>query len=300
MERWTYIYNGQANSSDIGWSVAYGLDGNIYAAGWSYGDETNDDFVIISLTSNGIERWVYRYNGPGNYIDEARALAYGLDGNIYAAGWSYGIAINHEDFTVISLTSDGVERWVYRYNGAINYARDEAHSVVFGSDGNIYAAGYSQGNGTYSDFTVISLTSDGIERWIYRYNGPIDSMDNAYSIVYGLDNNIYSAGWSQGENCYDFTVISLTSDGTERWIYKYNGPGNGADLANSIVYGLDDNIYVAGKNWDWNTGSNLVVISLNVTKIEEQNSEKNSVFLKSLYFLKMEFQSNLFQKCLYI
>ena len=59
------------------------------------------------------------------------------------------------DFTVISLTIAGDENWIYRYNGPANDV-DVANSIVYGSDGNIYAAGYSNGSGNY-DFTVISL-----------------------------------------------------------------------------------------------------------------------------------------------
>ena len=101
------------------------------------------------------------------------------------------------------------ERWVYRYNGLGN-GWDRATSIVYGSDGNIYAAGYSVGSGTNFDFTVISLTSSGDTNWVYRYNGPGNSDDRAYSIVYGSDGNIYAAGASYGIGTdYDFTVISL-------------------------------------------------------------------------------------------
>ncbi len=48
----------------------------------------------------------------------------------------------------------------------------------------------------------------------------------------------------------------------ENWIYKYNGPGNANDEANSLVYGADGNIYVAGRSWGSGTGSDFIVISL--------------------------------------
>ncbi|HEX7318812.1 MAG TPA: hypothetical protein VF399_00440 [bacterium] len=142
------------------------------------------------------------------------------------------------------------ERWVYQYNGPTD-STDVANSVVYGSDGNIYAAGRSQGSGTGDDFIVISLNKDtGDTNWIYRYNGPGNGMDVANKVIYGTDNNIYAAGYCTGSSTSrDLLVISLNKEtGDTNWIYRYNGPGNGNDQANSIVYGADGNIYAAGRS----------------------------------------------------
>ena len=122
---------------------------------------------------------------------------------------------------LFSIGTSQTERWVYRYNGP-GYGGDIANSLVYGADGNIYAAGLGWGGGTAHDFTVISLTSTGTERWVYRYNGPGNSYDEAYSLVYGADGNIYIGGTSSGTG-YDFTVVSLTSTGTERCLL-YTSP----------------------------------------------------------------------------
>jgi len=258
-ESWVYQYNGQANRSDVSYSLVYGADGNIYTAGYCFNIpyDPTADLAVISLTPTGAERWVYLYNGPGDRDDWANSLAYGTDGSIYVAGFSGYVQASIYDFTVISLTSSGAENWVYRnpYGGA--------YSLVYGADGNIYAAGYSTGSGINDDFTVISLTSSGTQRWIYRYNGPGNSDDRANSLAYGTDGNIYIAGYSTGSGTNDdFTVISLTSSGTQRWVYRYNGPGNGDDRANSLAYGTDGNIYAAGNSVDNGPGSDFTVISL--------------------------------------
>jgi uncharacterized delta-60 repeat protein len=258
-ERWVYRYNGIGNSGDKANSLVYGLDGNIYAAGFSNGDTSQQDLLVVSLTTSGNERWVYRYNGSGNAWDVAYSIVYGEDGNIYIAGSIYD-ASTSSDFTVISLTSNGNQCWIYRYNGLGN-GWDKASSLVYGNDGNIYVAGFSLGSGTYYDFTVISLTSNGSRRWVYWYNGPGIDWDDAYSITYGADGNIYVAGMSYNF-LSDIIVISLTAGGNQRWIYRYNGPGNNEDIAYSIIYGLDDNLYVAGKSEGYGTEEDLVLISL--------------------------------------
>jgi len=103
---------------------------------------------------------------------------------------------------------------------------DFATSTVYGSDDNIYVAGYNWHPITYGDWYVISLDTTGNSNWVYCYNGPANWQDMGYSIVYGGDSNIYSAGYSthSPEN-WDFTVISLTTAGNTNWIYRYESQG---------------------------------------------------------------------------
>ncbi|MEO0101383.1 MAG: T9SS type A sorting domain-containing protein [candidate division WOR-3 bacterium] len=240
-ERWVYRYQAVPDSEARAYSIAYGLDDNIYVAGYSVGEGSYRDLTVISLTNTGEERWVYRYNGPGNYRDVAYSIAYGLDGNIYVAG--YASDYYDRKFLVVSLTNTGSERWIYRSNNV-----GWAYSIAYGLDGNIYAAGFIFGEGgTRDNFAVVSLTTSGIERWVYMYSGPGVFAEMAHSVVYGLDGNIYAGGETQsGGNYYgDFTVISLTNSGNERWVYKILDPG-GTERVNSVVYGLDSNIYAAG------------------------------------------------------
>jgi len=247
-QRWVYRYNGTANDEDVAYSIVYGGDGNIYAAGRTRDTTGVQDFAVISLDTAGNQRWIYKYNGPGNSYDCAFSITYG-GGNIYVAGYSQGINTG-DDFTVISLDTAGNQRWVFRGNGPAN-GHDDAYSIVYGGDGNIYAAGRSCSTSTTDhDFTVISLTSDsGNLRWGYRYDRDEEGngSDTACAIIYGSDGNVYAVGRSESTGVqYDFTVVALDTAGNQLGIYLYNGPGNGNDAAHSIVYGGDGNLYTAG------------------------------------------------------
>lgn len=263
--RWQYRYNGSGDHCDWAESIVYGMDGNLYAAGRTSENTSEDDITVISLDQNGVERWVYQYNGPSNGWDRAHSIVCGLDGNIYVAGESdlYG-----PDFVVISLDPNGTERWIYQYNGTA-YNCDAAYSIVCGLDGNIYACGYSCDNNY--DFFVASLDQNGTERWVYRYDDPGTTSGFAQSILYGLDNNIYAAGCSYGTGAEDLTAVSLDPNGAERWVYQYNGTADTVDRARSVAYGLDGNIYVAGYITDDISGMDFTVISLDpTTAIEEE------------------------------
>lgn len=258
-ERWVYRYDGPRSADDVANSLVQGADGNIYAAGTSYGNGTGTDFTVVSLTPLGAERWVYRYNGPGNANDSANSICADSDGNIYAAGFSTGSETG-PDFTVVSLTSSGSERWVYRFDQGSDW--DEAFSIISGADGNIYAAGRSAGYGTNWNFVVISLTPSGAERWVYGYN-PSNAWDEARSVVSGADGNIYAAGWSTyGKSVEHITVVSLTSLGSERWVYHYNDTASADNAANSIAAGADGNVYVAGLSYSSGSGYDFTVVSL--------------------------------------
>lgn len=262
---WVYRYNGPGNGRDEACSIVMGVDTNLYAAGASYGNGTGYDLIVVSLTPLGEERWVYRYDGPYSLGDRAWSIFAAKDCNLYVPGYSTD-SLTQEDFIVVSLDTSGAERWVYEYEGPFD---DWAYSIVMQADGNLYAAGRTetveQPPDPFFDIIVVSLSPSGGERWVYTYDGPANSYDDATSIVAGLDGKLYVAGVSTGvDSEEDFVVISLDAaeDTNTNWVYRYNGPGNGADWARSIVGGRDLNLYAAGTSTGEETESDFTIISL--------------------------------------
>ncbi len=265
---WTRTRNGAGNGDDGAYRIIYGDDGNLYLAGYATGSGTDKDFAVISWRTSGAARWAYRYNGPGNYRDVAQSIAYGSNA-IYAAGYSYTSSSGgqDDDFTVVSLTTAGDTNWLRRYDGGANYY-DEASSVVYGTDGYIYAAGYATLSGINIDFMTRCFTTAGATYWTSWYDGPVDQSDVGYDIVYGADSNVYAAGrFTVTPGVYDIGVISYETTssrapGDTNWTYSYDGPLNVSDEAYVVDYGDDDNIYLAGYSWGSGTSRDLVVISL--------------------------------------
>ncbi|MEO0183746.1 MAG: T9SS type A sorting domain-containing protein [candidate division WOR-3 bacterium] len=269
IERWHYIYPTPSAEASPGQSITYGLDGNIYVAGYT-GPVWNTDVTAISLTPSGSERWVYLYNGPGGTYDYGNCIVYGSDDNLYIFGstcYLGGPGYVFSQGLTISLTASGSERWTY-----ISPADPSCFgSGVRGIDGSLYAVGAYGWDILF--FLVESISDSGTYRWQY-----IDTTWGfGTSIVYGNDGNIYAGGitsdtWQGGESY--FTVISFTDNGTQNWTYKKHGYGNYSDIAHSVVYGLDGNIYAAGTICDSITWGDFVVISLSPTGIEEDERLK--------------------------
>jgi len=266
---WTYRHDGPGTIEDydMACAIAYGLDGNIYAGGSSNARIGGGDFFVVSLSAAGDTNWTYRHGDTLLSGGRVRAIEYGADGNVYAAGSNYYVG-SHYDFFVVSLSTTGDTNWTYSYSGALDY--DAAYSVAYGQDGNIYVAGYTSETDSLWFFTVVSLTDEGDENWVFRYPSEIIYIFRPEDIiVYGLDNNIYAAGKCMlpGES-EDFFVVSLSTAGDTNWIYRRNGKANDRDYANEIVYGSDGNIYAAGTICDEIRGPDFAVVSLSADGTE--------------------------------
>ena len=258
-ERWVYAYNGTGILMDGAVDVYWGKDGNIYSTGYAQFIATSVDLLAVSLTPDGSERWVYRYNGPGTLYDVGYSIIYGDDGNIYLAGGSMGIGSSC-DYTVISLNRFGNRRWIYRLNGSGNDF-DAAFVLCFGIDGNIYTAGILS-NQNDCDIAVISFDPGGNERWRYILDSGYGD-DTPAAIVFGKDGNIYLGGYLHtSSDDVDALIFSLTTGGQERWRYTFDNGSN--DQVCDLIYGSDNNLYAVGRTYHNSTNYDLLLFSLDL------------------------------------
>src|SRR4030043_1246056 len=90
IEEWVARYNGPGNYDDYAKAIVADDSGNVYVTGHSYGQGSHHDYATTKYDADGIEQWVARYNGPGNYHDTPVAIALDAFGNVYVTGYSYG------------------------------------------------------------------------------------------------------------------------------------------------------------------------------------------------------------------
>ncbi|MGH2575100.1 MAG: SBBP repeat-containing protein [Ignavibacteria bacterium] len=245
IQQWVAIYNGSANSNDGASSIVADGSGNVYVTGYSGGSGTGADYVTIKYNLAGIQQWAAIYNGSANSNDIASSIAVDGPGNIYVTGKSFGSG-TLDDYVTIKYNSSGIQQWAQRYNGPPGNANDYASSIVVDSSGNVYVTGSSE-NGL-SDYATIKYNSSGVQQWVQRYDGPVNSVDQAYSIKVDGSANVYVTGRSYGgATSYDYATIKYNSAGVQQWLQRYNGPpGNDEDAAYAVVVDGTGIVYVTG------------------------------------------------------
>jgi hypothetical protein len=153
-----------------------------------------------------------------------------------------------------------IEEWVARYNGPANDS-DYAFAIALDVSGNVYVTGYSYGSGTNDDYATIKYDSAGNQQWVSRYNGPGNDADSANAIAVDGSGNVYVTGASYGSATdYDYATIKYDPAGSELWIRRYNGPGNGDDCAIAVVVDGSGNIYVTGYSYGSDTYADYATI----------------------------------------
>ncbi len=128
---WLVRYTGPSNSAfDEPKAICTDVDGNIFVAGSSIGQNTSYDFAVVKYSSEGAEQWVRRYNGIGNNsFDEPRSICSDNFGNVFVAGLS-GSSTVSDDVVVIRYDTDGEQTWLLRYNSTSN-GIDAANTVTY-------------------------------------------------------------------------------------------------------------------------------------------------------------------------
>jgi hypothetical protein len=251
-------YDGPAGASDIAYAIAVDA-GYVYVTGSSVGVGTGSEYATIKYdASDGAEEWAARYDGPASNSDRATDVA--VDGGyVYVTGDSIGVGTGSDYATIKYDASDGSEVWTTaaRYDGPAS-STDEANAIAV-DGGYVYVTGSSEGAATASDYATIKYdASDGSEVWTTpaRYDAGGDA---AYAIAVDGTGNVYVTG-SSGSTGRDYATVKYLPAGTEAWVTRYNGPGNGNDGATALAVDGAGNVYVTGASPGSGTGYDYATI----------------------------------------
>jgi len=94
---------------------------------------------------------------------------------------------------------------------------------------------------------LLSPAGGVYEAWVARYNGPANAYDIARAVAVDNSGNVYVGGHSWGIGTrLDYTTIKYNTAGTEEWVARYDGVGNGDDQVGGLAVDGSGNVYVTG------------------------------------------------------
>jgi uncharacterized delta-60 repeat protein len=226
---WAKSY-GSGGETDA-YSIQQTNDGGYIVAGVtsSFG-AVHGDFWVLKLNADGTVSWQKRY-GLDN--DSHPSIQQTSDGGYIVAGQTVS-GEGYYDLWILKLNIDGSVAWQKTYGGTGH--QNFAGSIQQTSDGGYIVTGTYSG-GTYSDFWVLKLNSDGTVTWQKKYTG----LGSAESIQQTSDGGYIVAGGGYGVLC----VLKLNNDGTVAWQKSYAGSGYN-NYAQSIQQTSDGGFIVAG------------------------------------------------------
>jgi uncharacterized delta-60 repeat protein len=145
---WTNRYKEPGTSQTFASSVAADSEGNVFVTGRSWGNRGGDyhtDYATIKYSAAGVGLWTNRYDGPGRYWDEAKAVAVDADGNVFVTGGSVASGTDW-DYATVTYSSAGLPLATNRYCTGPGMGDDVAMDVTVDASGNVYVTGRSAGD----------------------------------------------------------------------------------------------------------------------------------------------------------
>ncbi len=201
-------------------------------------------FLLLPLAGQAQETWVATYDGPGNWLDHATAIALDKQGNVYITGFS---AAQYEssdyDYATIKYDAFGNQCWAERYNGPGN-SIDMPAAIAVDDSANVYVTGMSfREMNANMDYATVKYDSNGNEQWIARY----DSLDEyATDIDVDDEGDVYVTGSSGALGGYDIVTIKYDGAGNELWLAVYDGLAYASAQAVGLVLDPFGDVCVTG------------------------------------------------------
>ena len=284
-KEWLSRYNGPGNSFDIVSKINTGNTGNVYVYGSENGIGSLYDFVIIKYNSTGVIKWIQRFNGPGNSIDQISSAVLDESENSYVTGQTTD-SLNTLNITTAKYDSSGNLLWMKFFKRA-EYTSGFGHAIDIDNVGNIITAGFVRNNAGTFDIVIVKYSNSGNEISSVIYNGLGNGDDYPVSIKADSENNIVLSGTTKSISGGSNILIKKYSSSllTPLWEEQYNGSENSDDKAAAMILDSLDNIYFCGSMINTGSSSDYYYTKLNSAGIYQwggiHNGTGNSIDIPS-------------------
>ena len=140
---------------------------------------------------------------------------------------------------------------------------DWSNGVAVDANGNVYVAGYTEGNlggsnqGSY-DIVLVKYDSAGIQQWIRQLGSP--DYDRSAGVAVDANGNVYVAGSTEGnldgsnQGGNDIVLVKYDSAGIQQWIHQLGSPAS--DRSAGVAVDANGYVYVAGHTYESLGGPN--------------------------------------------
>jgi len=264
---WRNILN--TDTINYAYAVATDHQGNVYVTGATGSVETSFDFLTVKYSSDGLLQWSSRYNSGGTNDDQAYAITVDSQGNVYVTGRSHRGPTSY-DYTTIKYNYDGSVQWIAIYAGQAG--SDQPTAIAVDNSGNVIVTGMSRALAPSfgMDFATVKYDSNGVQKWVARYNGPTGSDDRPTALRVDDSGNIYVTGMSEnGAMDYDYATIKYSASGERLWVARYNGSGDFFDMAFDLTLDRYGNVIVTGGSTGLDLSTDFVTVKYDSLGVQQ-------------------------------
>lgn len=227
--------------------------------------------ITMGVNAQPSLAWQYQYNGQGDYTDRYTCIASDAAGNIYTGGSTVNIGTDR-DYLIQKADASGNVIWRTTFNASGN-GPDEIQSIAVDASQNVYITGFGKSADVGNDFLTMKLNTNGGIAWTQFYNYDVaNGYDQANSIVLDGNGNVIVTGQSDEDATAitndDYVTIKYSNNGTQQWLVRYNGLGNGIDRAVKTVVDNSNNIYVTGRSFN-GSDDDYATIKYNTSGVQQ-------------------------------
>jgi hypothetical protein len=246
-QRWQHEYVRTGDDVPMDIAVAPGASGGCVVVGSCINTTTKMDYLVVSLRSDGSERWVATWDrgaAGDDHTDYATAVAIAADGAVYVTGTSDNSVEDDEnfDFATLKLSStNGGLLW----NASIHdeWVIDEPTDIVVtsGTSGAVYVTGTADDDDEDVDVLTVSLGISNGTELAHNVYGDVDEEESAVELCTSPQGYLYVLADDDGSP--GFTTLRYGSALGDPVVWRYAAT---SPKGLAVDYDHDGNVYVAG------------------------------------------------------
>ncbi len=220
----------------------------IYLTGWSAGDSSAVDVLLMKIDYAGNVLWQTTWTSPGSRDDHQDGHVVVDDSVIYVSGLYNGSPLLGWDGSALLAKFSKTDGSLI---DSVLYGRDDIwlnaeNALGMTSDGEfLYITGYSTTSANNWDIFVTKYDKNLNQIWYTTWGGTA-AAESARSIVVHPDGSIYVGGNTEsfGNGEMDVALVKLDSNGTVQWYKTWGGT---SDDQTFDLYLNGDDLYLTGK-----------------------------------------------------